>query len=80
MWPATLTSGPLGKDVPWDGSVAFSQFWSWRDASPKTGSCNKNTMYGSGINEMNESVPWLNAAVNAGLRNEMKNLDSPLGF
>lgn len=51
-----------------------------RDASPKTSSCNKNTMYGSGINEINKPFIWLNVAVNTGLRNETKNLDSPCWF
>lgn len=28
VWAATLTNGPLGNDVLWDGSATFSQFWS----------------------------------------------------
>lgn len=51
-----------------------------RDASPKTSSCNKNTLYGRGINEINKPFIWLHVAVNTGLRMKQKTLTALVGF
>lgn len=83
-------AGPCGlrhwQADPWETTFCgtdrrhFPSSGARRDASPKTSSCNKNTMYGSGINEINKPFIWLNVAVNARRRNETKNLDSPCWF